>query len=190
MGICLCGAKGGRRPPMNSATAAPARFPALSDHIPVVVQHRHNDLVQELHQDREEHCEYLPLLHYRNVHHSVEEHEELEELLELVAEDHRTSTTRKRCARKLSPLPLFLLPLHPPLPHSILGHEPVNGELLDAGERGPGLTRDPGPLTAPAGAPQAAAPPPQQASLPASPALHLRSPPPPPPPSSCRPRAR
>ena len=34
-------------------------------------------------QDREEHCEYLSLLHNRNVHHSVEE------LLELVAEDCR-----------------------------------------------------------------------------------------------------
>ena len=69
-------------------TAAPARFSALSDHIPVVVQNGHNNLVG-LHQEREEHCEYLSLLHYRNVHHSVEEHEELEELLELVAEDHR-----------------------------------------------------------------------------------------------------
>ena len=40
----------------------------------------------------------LSLLHYRNVHHSVEElslrHEELEELPELVAEDHRDAPQR------------------------------------------------------------------------------------------------
>ena len=77
----------------STATATPARLSALSDHIPVVAQHGHNDLAQELHQECEEICGNLSLLHNRNVHHSVEElnlrHEELEELLELVAEEHR-----------------------------------------------------------------------------------------------------
>ena len=45
-----------------------------------------------LHQECEENCGNLSLLHNRNVHHSVEElnlrHEELEELLEFVAEKH------------------------------------------------------------------------------------------------------
>ena len=132
MRICLCGTKG-CRPSMNCKLRHQHGFLHC---LTISLSLRNTGTTTlSLHQDREEHCEYLSLLHYRNVLHSVEEHEELEELLELVAEDHRDAHNEEEEPSGAFSSSSFSLP---PLPSGGRGG-PVPGLMLGGRERLAGM---------------------------------------------------